>query len=126
MEPFLPVDIDIKPGSTPNTINLGSNGVIPVAILSNDTFDATLVDADKVFLAGAGVALRGKGNNYLAVERDVNGDGLIDLEIKIETENLNPDMFQNGSAILTIHKEADPESDMLYQGSDSITIVPPQ
>ncbi|MHC4260722.1 MAG: hypothetical protein ACYSTF_09995, partial [Planctomycetota bacterium] len=31
------IDIDIKPGSYPNTINLGSNGVIPVAILSSET-----------------------------------------------------------------------------------------
>ena len=35
------VEIDIKPGSWPNAINPGSNGVIPVAILSSPEFDAT-------------------------------------------------------------------------------------
>ena len=34
------VEIDIKPGSGENSINLGSNGVVPVAILSTQSFDA--------------------------------------------------------------------------------------
>jgi hypothetical protein len=38
------VPIDIKPGSFPNSINPQSKGVIPVAILTTDTFDATTVD----------------------------------------------------------------------------------
>src|SRR6266571_3983905 len=52
------VAIDIKPGTTVNTINLGSGGNVPVAILSSDRFDATAVDARSVRLAGAGVALK--------------------------------------------------------------------
>jgi len=36
--------IDIKPGSFPNAINLKSKGLVPVAILSTDKFDATTVD----------------------------------------------------------------------------------
>ena len=39
----LPVNIDIKPGSETNTINLGSKGNVPVAILSTTVFDATTV-----------------------------------------------------------------------------------
>jgi len=38
------VDIDIKPGGDPNSINLRSKRVIPVAILTTDTFDASTVD----------------------------------------------------------------------------------
>lgn len=114
------ISIDIKPGSYPNTINLGSNGVIPVAILSSDTFDATTVDPETVFLAGAGVAVRGKGNKYLAGQEDVNGDGLTDLVVKLETENLDPGAFQNGTAILT----GETSDGVEFTGSDSITIVP--
>jgi len=65
--------IDIKPGSYPNSINLGSHGVIPVAILSSDYFDASTVDPTSVTLAGAGVAVRGKGKS-LSHEEDVNGE----------------------------------------------------
>ncbi len=41
------VEIDIKPGSYPNSINLGNNGVIPVAILSSWEFDATTAQQSK-------------------------------------------------------------------------------
>lgn len=116
------IDIDIKPGSYPNTINLGSNGVVPVAILSSASFDATQVDADTVDLAGAGVAVRGKGNNTLAHEEDVNADGLMDLVVQVETENLDPGTFQDGGAVLQVK---DGET-VLYEGWDEITIVPPE
>ncbi|MBN2269236.1 MAG: hypothetical protein JXN61_01395 [Sedimentisphaerales bacterium] len=114
------IAIDIKPGSDDNTINLGSNGVIPVAILSSAGFDATALDPDSIFLAGAGVAVRGKGNKYLASEQDVNGDGLVDLEIKVETENLDPGKFQDGKAVLQVFDG----TTEIYSGSDTITIVP--
>jgi len=58
------VAIDIKPGSDPNSINLSSAGVVPVAILSSATFDATQVDPASVTLAGARVKLIGKGDRY--------------------------------------------------------------
>jgi len=114
------VTIDIKPGSDDNTINLGSNGVIPVAILSDTDFDAMTVDPTSVSLAGSDVAVRGKGK-LLAHEEDVNGDGMTDLIVQVETENLDPGQFQNGSAILT-GKTTDGTE---FTGSDSINIVPP-
>ncbi len=40
-EPFRTRALDIKPFSYPNSINPGSRGVIPVAILSDALFDAT-------------------------------------------------------------------------------------
>ena len=79
------VTIDIKPGSFPNTINLGSHGVTPVAILSRVDCDATRVDPLSVTLTGARVALKGKGNP-MASFNDVNGDGLPDLLLHVETE----------------------------------------
>ena len=118
--------IDIKPGSYPNSINLGSNGVVPVAILSSADFDATVIPADTVFLAGSGVAVRGKGNKLLAHEEDVNEDGFIDLVVQVETENLDPGTIQDGSACLKVHESPDPESSVLYEGWDEITIVPPK
>ena len=84
---FTPVEIDIKPGSYPNSINLGSNGTIPVAILSNDSFDATTVDPATVTLASASVRLKGKGTPMAALE-DVNGDGIVDLVVHVTTETL--------------------------------------
>ncbi|MHC4741331.1 MAG: GLUG motif-containing protein [Planctomycetota bacterium] len=116
----LSVAIDIKPGSYPNAINLGSHGLIPVAMLSSDQFDATTVDPDTVELAGAGVAMRGKSNKYMAHQEDVNGDGLVDLVVQVATENLNAGSFQDGYAILT----AETLDGQPIEGADEIAIVP--
>jgi hypothetical protein len=115
------VPIDIKPGSYPNSINLGSNGVVPVAILSTVNFDASTVDETTVVLAGAFVAIRGK-NRYLASVEDVNGDGLLDLVCHVETENLDPGTFQDGFAFLS----AETFDGVSIEGFDEITIVPPE
>jgi len=100
--------------------------VIPVAILSSESLDATSLPAENVFLAGAGVAVRGKGSKYLASQEDVNGDDLLDLVVKVETENLEPGTFQDGKAVLRVHETSDQTSAVLYEGSDDITIVPPE
>ncbi|MHC4171626.1 MAG: hypothetical protein ACYTBX_09170 [Planctomycetota bacterium] len=126
LPPELKVAIDIKPGSDDNVVNLGSNGVVPVSILSGDLsdgtfFDATLVEPDSIQLAGATVAIRGQGTNYLITERDVNGDGLIDLEVKVDTENLTPNEEQDGYAQLFCKIGA-----VTYWGEGNITVVPPQ
>ena len=114
------VEIDIKPGSYPNAINLGAYGLIPVAIVSTMDFDATTVDPATVQLAGAGVDVRGKSDRFMAHEEDVNGDGLIDLVLQVATENLDQGSFQDGYAILT----GTTYSGQSIEGTDEITIVP--
>jgi hypothetical protein len=47
---IITVEIDIKPGSYPSSINLRNNGVTPVAIHTTDDFDATTVDPSTVQL----------------------------------------------------------------------------
>lgn len=116
------VDIDIKPGSYPNTINLGSHGLIPVAILSSEEFDATTVDPETVGLAGSGVSMRGKSNRYMAHKEDANGDDLVDLVLQVATENLDPESFQDGYVILT----GATFGGQVIEGKDEITIVPPE
>jgi hypothetical protein len=116
----LEVEIDIKPGAYPNNVNLGSHGVVPVAILSSLEFDATEVDPATVVLAGSSVAIRGNGNRLLANEADVNEDGILDLEVMVEVENLDPEQFQDGYAYLT----AETYGGVAIIGWDEITIVP--
>lgn len=47
------IEIDIKPGSNPNAVNIWAPGVVPVAILTTDTFDAHWVIPESVRFAGA-------------------------------------------------------------------------
>jgi hypothetical protein len=53
------VTVHIKLRSYPNSINLDPTGVIPVAILSTTTFNATIIDPDSLRLAGASVGKTG-------------------------------------------------------------------
>jgi hypothetical protein len=80
------VPIDVKPGCVTNSIQIKSAGVIPVAILSLPTFDATAIDPDTIYLEAAGVKLTGNGEKTLSHEQDVNGDGLVDLKCYILTD----------------------------------------
>ncbi len=84
------VAIDIKPGTDVNTINLGSNGKVPVAILSEPGFDACSLDPDSITLADSSVVkkVKGKGSRYMASCEDVNDDGLPDLVVHVATEGL--------------------------------------
>jgi len=85
-EPFneIEVNIDIKPGSYPNSINLGSKGNVPVAIFSTQDFDATTVDPTTVTLAGASLKMKGRGAPMASFE-DVNVDGLLDMIVHVDT-----------------------------------------
>jgi hypothetical protein len=40
--------VDIKPGSTLNPIDLSNKGLVPVAIVTTESFDATSVDPNTV------------------------------------------------------------------------------
>ena len=112
------VEIDVKPGSDPNCFNNNGNGVIPVAILTTDTFDAATVDPFTVTLDGAGVRVKGKSGNAGALE-DVDGDGDLDLVVQIEDQD---GTYEEGDSIATLNGETflgEP-----IEGTDSICIVP--
>jgi hypothetical protein len=44
--------VDIKPTSCPNPLNAKNKGILPVAILGTDSFDATLIDPSTITLQG--------------------------------------------------------------------------
>ena len=120
---FLPdvlaVDIDIKPGSFPNSINQGSGGVIPVAILGSETFDATLVDGGTCTLGDAMVKIVGRSDKLLCSVEDVNDDGFLDQVCKFVTIDLGAAV---GDTEASIHCSAPEE----IEGTDSIRLVPPE
>jgi len=110
--------VDIKPNSSANTINLGSNGNVPVAILSTTTFDASTVDPLTVALAGAGVKLRGKGTPMASGE-DVNGDGILDLVVHVDTTAL--ELTETAASALLTGRTF---SEIEIRGTDTVTVVP--
>jgi hypothetical protein len=104
--------IDIKPGSDPNSINLKSKGAVPVAVLSTDGFDATIVDPATVTFAGAD-PLR------WTVEDVRPFDGKDDLLFHFKTQELDLDETST-EASLTGHTF---DGEFIW-GTDAVNIVP--
>jgi hypothetical protein len=111
--------IDVKPGSDSNCVNLGSAGVIPVAVLSSNNFDATQINPATVSLAGASIKLVAKSGRFLAHREDVNGDGLLDLVCQVLTEDF---FLEPGES--TALFEAETFNGIQVRGEDSVCIVP--
>lgn len=111
--------IDIEPGSFPNRINLSSGGPVRVAILSTTTFDAATVNPASVTLAGAPVELEEDGTPVARLE-DVNGDGLLDLVVRVRTRALQLTVTDAEA-----HLEGQTFGGAHIRGVDSVSVSPP-
>lgn len=76
---YMCVDIDIKPGSWPNSFSVNDQGLIPVAVLGSAFFDVYCIHPESIYLGGAGVAQRGRSGKIAISYEDVNGDGIVDM-----------------------------------------------
>ncbi len=113
----LTVEIDIKPGSFPNKINLRDKGKIPVAILSSATFDAPgQVDPTSLTFGRTGdeQSLTGCPSRY-----DVNSDGRLDLVCNFATQATG---FQLGDIKGALKGKTIAGRSLI--GTDSVRIVP--
>lgn len=115
------VDIDIKPGSDPNSINLRNRGVVPVAILTTDTFDATTVDPASVCFGDAEKpterdCTEAHGTGHV---EDVDGDGDDDLVLHYETRETGIDPGDT-EACLT----GTTANGTAVEGCDSVRTIP--
>jgi hypothetical protein len=108
------VTLDIKPRSFPNSINPKSNGVIPVAILTTDTFDATTVDPLSVRF-GPKEAKEAHNKGHL---EDVNKDNRLDLVLHFSTKATGIQCGDTSASLTGETFDGDP-----IEGTDSIKTV---
>ena len=117
-QPYIPVYVDIKPGSWPNPLNLKDKGVLPVAVCGTEDFDVTTIDPATVQLTleglGVGVSpLRWSYEDvatpYLGEDyggHDLDGDGYLDLTLKFKAqeviETLGLDAFSDGDVVTIV------------------------
>jgi hypothetical protein len=113
----VPIEIDIKPGSDANPINLKSKGVIPVAILMTEDFDALTVDADSVRF---GPEEADKRHKRAHVE-DVDGDGYLDLLFHFRTQETGIAPGDTEACLIGQTYDGVP-----IMGCDSVRTVPPK
>jgi hypothetical protein len=108
------VKIDIKPNDFPNSINPKSRGVIRVAILTTDTFDATTIDPLSVRFGPDGAK---ETHNKGHIE-DANHDGDPDLVLHFKTQATGITCGDTSASLTGETFDGDP-----IQGSDAIKIV---
>ena len=77
------VSIDIKPGSFPNSIDPRSKGVVPVAILSTNIFNAITVDPASVYFGAVGT----EATPLRSAREDVDHDGVMDMIFHFRTQD---------------------------------------
>lgn len=93
----IPVFVDIKPGGCPTPVNVGSQGVLPVAVLGTATFDVQRIDPASITLAGVAPlrwTLEDVATPYPLDLQEceihdchaLGGDGFIDLTLKFDTQ----------------------------------------
>ena len=107
MDRMLVLDVDIKPGSCPDSWNRKSNGVLPVAILGTEDFDVTQIDVSSATISraygrsgsvgpnegppGPHSVFADVGTPFEGDECDCHeaeGDGIVDLSMKFKTEDV--------------------------------------
>jgi hypothetical protein len=113
---FIEVAIDIKPGDSTNTINPGSKGKIPVAVLSSRTFDAVArIDQTSLTFGRTG----DESSLAFCNTEDVNRDGLLDLVCNFNTQNTG---FVSGDTVGILKGKT--VDGIPVRGTDSVRIVP--
>ena len=120
-----PVQVDIKPGSYPNRINLSSNGVVPVAVLTTVDFDARQFTPEMAHLTDANTAMTQGCTGALAVRwalDDVNGDKRLDLVFFFNTQDL--DLTASSTAASLMAHGTYGSTILHIMGTDSVKIGP--
>lgn len=118
---LIPVQIDIKPEGVPNSINLCSNGAVPVAIMGTEKFDVNDINPDTLRLADAAVKVVGKKDPHtLCSTEDVNADGHDDLVCHFNTTELG-DILDGTATSATLRGQTVEGTPI--EGSDSVVIV---
>ena len=81
------ININIKPNSDPNSINIRGAEKVAVAILTTPAFDATTVVPGTVIFTGASVARKNSGRLMFSL-KDVDLDGDTDMLVHFLIEEL--------------------------------------
>lgn len=111
----LVLDIDIKPGSDVNPLNLNGNGVVPVAILGSDVLDVAAINVSTVNINGSTPAHGGH------IE-DVNDDSIADLVVHLSPSDFGIDTATPGKTVLTLTLTGEMNDGAPFSGPDDVRI----
>ena len=109
----LEVPIDVRPGNEKNQINIRSNAIIPVAVLSTEDFDATEIDVVTVAFGPD----EAPADHFHYYHRDVDKDGVKDAVFHFKTQLCG---FSLGDTEATLKGET--YDGMNFYGSDDVLV----
>lgn len=115
------VVLDVHPGSDVNPVNLKSQGVLPVAVLSTADFSAKDIEATTLLLGDP--ALEGAVAPLRSAVEDVDGDGLLDLVLHFSTPALVSAGAVNAASV-ELALSGETTGGAAIVGVDAIRIVP--
>ena len=117
--PIIDINIDIKPGSDPNSISARNRGVIPVAILSTPEFDAP-AEVDAASLTFGRTGDEDSLRRCVRGSEDVNDDGLLDQLCFFNTQETGFSFGDTEGILRGSTLDGVP-----IEGRDTVRIVPP-
>lgn len=119
------VTIDIKPGNSQNKIKLSSRGVLAVAVLSTQDFDASQFTPEMAHLSDSSIAMTescaGAEAQRWSLD-DENGDGQLDLVFFFRIRDLN--LTLDSTAATLMGHGSYGSTTMHIVGTDSVQVVP--
>lgn len=104
------IAIDIKPGDSSNTINLKSNGVLPVAVLSSPDYPISSIDVSTISFAGT--------KPVRQTREDIDRDGDEDLLFHFRISELNLNASSTEANVIGRLSNG-----CLFVGSDAVKIA---
>ena len=128
------MEVDIKPQSCPNPLNVKKHGVIPVAILGTADFDVTMIDPATVTLEGVPLKewlLMDVGTPYALPEEpdaysctEAGADGYMDLTLKFDAQAVIDTLVSKTDGdVLTLSVNGVTFGGVHYQGQDVVLII---
>ncbi len=121
----VPVTIDLKPGNSQNKVKLSSSGLLAVAVLTTDSFDATQFAPQMAHLNDASSAAAASCSGASAVRwswDDENGDGRTDLVFFFKIQDLNFTTSTTAATLMAHGSYAG--ADTHIEGTDSVQVLP--
>ncbi|MCH2515349.1 MAG: hypothetical protein MK134_07245 [Dehalococcoidia bacterium] len=119
--PLLGVDIDLKPGSFPNSINLNGNGVQAVAVFGALKFKVEDIDLNTVLFVVTGTDSSPVHRGHV---KNVNGDGRPDIVFHFREFELGIPVGTPGNTTLDLFLTASLDDSTLFEGVDVARITP--
>ncbi len=119
----IPVVIDVKPGDSLNKINPSAKGLLPVAVLSTGTFDASQFAPEMAHLSDANSGMGCEGAQAVRWNyEDVNGDGLVDLVFFFKVQDLN--LTTSTTAVMLMAHGSYGSTTIHIMGTDAVVVKP--